>query len=619
MDARHSDSRRLPRVNLFPGILLGTGLLLSVGPAVWAASETETSSDRPPTGITGGMASAAQEDETSAPPASEAPQEAPPAAAPVAALPRPTATQQERLQTIVNLSFTNASLKNVLNSLAKIYGLNLVAGEAVEGTVTLTLRGVTLEEGLRQMLKLNGFGFAVKGEIIEVNRLEEKRVNQLVYLKYLTTDTALEFIKSLASEGAILKADESSNAILVSDFQPKIDDMRSALEEIDKPPQQVLIESKLMDITHTDLDNLGLNWSAVAINLPTRSGHLPLLLTGGTFNLKGPSSTLTSTESTFTLARGITTFTVAINALIRDNKVKVIASPTILTLNTVEAKITIGEKFPIREQTQTSTGTLETTRFVDVGTTLRVTPRINRDGYIQMHLHPEVSSVSSTLDAGPRITTREADTTVLVKDGQPIVIAGLIQQDESTINGGIPVLKHIPFFGLLFQNHSRDHTRKELVIVITPHLINVGTKADDARVGEPKAPVQEAGTRLGVYDLFQQGIAMQQQLSLQAQHTPDILRYMQAIDSFQRVVDTYPTHPYAPEALWRIGAIARDDLHDLDRAQAAYDQLIKQYPDSRYRKRAEERLAWLQHQRSPWASFARRTRPRAPSAPGRFD
>ncbi len=505
----------------------------------------------------------------------------------------PGMSQLERLSQIVNLSFTNANLKSVLSSLAKIYGLNIVADESITGTVTLTLRGVTLEEGLRQILKMNGFGFSVRDEIIEVVRLEQKRAAAVIGVKYIALDTALEFLQPMASEGAGLKVDESSGGILVSDYMSRIDDMKALLKSIDYPPQQVIIESKLIDITHTDLDNLGLSLSDVAMTVPLKSGSLPLDLASGALSMAGPSTTLSGGEAALTVARGTDSITATLDLLIRNQKVKVIAHPSILTVNNVEARIIIGEKFPIREQTQTPTGTLETTRFVDVGTTLRVTPRINRDMFIQMHIHPEVSSVSATLDEGPRITTREADTTVLVKDGQPIVIGGLLQEDMTLIKGRIPVLGHIPLLGLLFQNRSKDHTQKELVVVITPHIVEAVPS-----LKEPSTPVHQVAERLDVTELFAEAEAWDKAVSLKARQSPELIRQMRAAEVYQSLVDRFPSHPLAMESLWRIGVISRERLGDLDRAEQAFQRLQTQFPRSPHRGNAARQIKGIQWQRT---------------------
>ena len=554
--------------------------------ALWAAPEDDAKIRAL---VTGGQA-----DSPSSP---EPEQQQPPAAAPDEPVIPADASQQERLKTIVNLSFTNANLKNVLSSLAKIYGLNIVADESVNGTVTLTLRGVTLEEGLKQVLKLNGFGYIVKGEIIEVSKLELKRAAGVLAVNYINLDTALQFLQPLASQGSVLKVDETSNGILVSDYQSRIEDMRALLKEIDQPPQQVFIESKLMDVTHTDLDNLGVKVSALTKVFPLTRNVSPLTLSGGAVSLAGPSSDLTNSEIALTLTRGNDTMTAALNLLIQQKKVKVIANPTILTMNNVEARIIIGEKFPIQEQTQTTTGTLQTTRFVDVGTALRVTPRINPAGDVQLHLHPEVSSVSATLTAGPRITTREADTYVIVRDGQPIVIGGLLQQDQTLIKGRVPILGHIPFFGILFQNRADTHDQKELVIVITPHIV----KSSPEGWKEPSTDAHEVATRLDVSDLYQRAVALEDPTTLFARQVPEALRDLKAVDLYQKLVDRFPTHPYAMEALWRMGFLAKEKLYDLDRAETALKRLLTQFPKTEYRNPALRQLkeiSWLRQQGS---------------------
>ena len=578
---------------------------------VWA----EPPEQQPPAGIVGGSAGEAASTGEQPSDESKEPQAA-------SAEGEQHGSQKERLRTVVDLSFTNANLKNVLNSLAKAYGLNIVAGEKVSGTVTLTLREVMLEDGLRQLLKLNGYGFTVSSQgIIEVVKLEEKRVANLLYLKYLAPDTALEFLQPFASEGATLKVDEPNSAILVNDYINKIDDMRDVLATIDQPPQQVLIESRLIDITHSDLDNLGLSFSSVGKTIPIKSGgaksNPPLVISSGSSNLgsisTSTSAARTSHEFTFTLAQGSGSLTANIDALIQNQRVKVIANPAILTLNNVEAKITIGEKFPIREQTQTSTGTLQSTRFVDVGTTLRVTPKINRDKYIQMHIHPEVSSVSSTLDAGPRITTREADTTVLVRDGQPIVIAGLLKEDNTSIKQRVPLLGQIPIIGLAFQNRSKDHTQKELVVIITPTLINVTEELTAAAPVATTSGVQQIAARLEASELFKEGLAMEDNQTLKAQQLPEMVRSLEAMHMYQLVADRFPTNPYAIEALWRLGRLARTRVYDLALAEATFQRLLTQFPGSIYHARAMRELDAVRREQARLVRQARRRGQTAPA------
>ncbi len=518
------------------------------------------------------------------------------AAAPLA----PTAQAQayteeqakERLQTPVSLSFTNADLRNVLSGLAKTYGLNIVVDETVKGTVNISLRGVTLEEALKQILKLNGYTFVWEGSILRVASMEEEVVTEVLSLNFLQADVALEFLKNSASDSGVMKADEVQGGILVTDTASRLEAMKTVLKQIDLPPQQVLIQARLLDITHTDQDNLGLKLSSISFDIPLRASLTqPLLnIASGALDVSGPSSELTTDTITATISRGSETVTATIDALIRNKRVKVLASPTVSTLNNVEAKITIGEKFPISETTQTTTGTLQTTRFVDIGITLRVTPKISKSGFIQMQIHPEVSSVSSTIDAGPRITTREADTTIIIKNRESVVIAGLIKEEETQTRDRIPILGHVPLIGLLFQNRAKSYEQKELVIVITPFLLPVETAQTT-----PGSEVQEAHERLTGTELFRQAYDFELGKTYQSRDLPLGVRLLRSVELYETMADRFPGHTLTPESLWRAGQISWDKLHNSSRALAALNQLTKDYPDHPLAVQARKRIQEVQN------------------------
>ncbi len=504
---------------------------------------------------------------------------------------------QERLQKIVNISFSNADLRNVLNGLAKTYGLNIVMDEKVKGAVNISLKGVTLEEALRRILKVGGYIFVIEGSILEVASAEETLVSEILDLRFLDTDVALEFLKGSSSEVGVMKGNETLNGILVTDRISNIERMKEILNKIDIPPQQVLIEAKLLDITHTDLDNFGIALSGGTFQFPIHgSGGAAraLDIASGVLNLAGSSADLTTDTFSATLSKGPESVAVTLDALIRDSRVKVLASPTVVTMNNVEAKITIGEKFPIAETTQTTTGTLQTTRFVDVGITLRVTPRINREGFIQMQIHPEVSSVSSTIDAGPRITTREADTTVIVKQGESVIIAGLIQEDETLIKDRIPILGHIPFLGILFQSRSKDLEQKELIVVITPHMVPV----EPPHVVEG-GNLEKVRSRIEALSLYRQAEDFEMVQTLEARQTPDPFRALRSAELYEQLAHQFPKNPLAPIALWRAGELRLKQLSEPDEALKHYRRLAQEYPKHPYASSARQRLRGMERQPLP--------------------
>lgn len=568
-------------------------LLLAVA-AGWAAEE-----EGEPAGMPGGMTGITGEEEERQQQRQIQQREA---LAPAAPAVQPASSQEqakERLKTVVSISFTNADLRNVLSGLAKTYGLNIVADDTVKGSVNLTLKGVRLEEVLKQILRPNGFVFTWEDSIIQIVSLKEEVVTEVLVLDFIQPEVAMDVVKEEASETGILKVDDVQGGLLVTDKVSNLEAMKEILKKIDLPPQQVLIQARLLDITHTDQDNLGLKLSSVSFDIPLRANVLESLLkiSSGALDVSGQSADLTSDTVTATVGRGSETLTAAIDALIRNKRVKVLASPTVSTLNNVEAKITIGEKFPIQETTQTTTGTLQTTRFVDVGITLRVTPKISKSGYIQMQIHPEVSSVSSTIDAGPRITTREADTTIIIRNRESVIIAGLIKEEETMIRDRIPGLGHIPFLGALFTNRSKSYEQKELVIVITPFLLPV-----DASKQSRDSEIQKADLRLSGTELFRQANDFEFGRTLQARDAPEMVRILRAVELYESMADQYPAHTLTPEALWRAGLLGWDRLKDSLRSQETLSRLATQYPNHPLALQARKQIKSLQ------AHLARRAR-----------
>ncbi len=157
--------------------------------------------------------------------------------------------------------------------------------------------------------------------------------------------------------------------------------------------------------------------------------------------------------------------------LVSEGKGKILSNPHIATMNNQEAKILVGERIPYRETTTTTGGQTETITFYELGIRLTVTPTINPDNKITLKIHPEVSSIGRQTDAGYSILTREADTTVIVGDGETFVIGGLITENELESLSKVPFLGDIPLLNLLFSHRREEKSRSELVVFITPRII----------------------------------------------------------------------------------------------------------------------------------------------------
>jgi type II secretory pathway component GspD/PulD (secretin) len=482
---------------------------------------------------------------------------------------------------VISLDYKDADINAILRSLAWSYGLNLVTSTDVKGKVTIDLKNVTLNEALDAILTASGYVHIRRGNIVYISSGATEgmdMVSEPIFLKYLKAAESQNLLRKVISQKGDIKVDEVSNMLIITDFAANIEKVKTLVNSIDIPPQQVLIEVKIVDITSKDLENLGVTYAP----------YLAKNNVGTTVNMAGPSGTLPGGQFSINTLnfRGFS-LTATIDALVQDQKANLLASPSIAVLNNREARIVIGEKVPYTEREQTTTGTTETTKFIDVGTTLRVIPTINADGYITMIVHPEVSSVSALLAAGPRITTREADTTVRVKEGETLVIGGLIKQDDNRTRNKIPLLGDLPIIGLIFQDRSKDQAQTELAVFITPKILR---SREEAKLYGEKAE-EEVYVNIGptgelsiAYQLFDKADKLDKGNGLESRRKDKKFRKTQALSLFENIATQFPNSPKAPESLYRAAVIYYYYFEDEIKARDDLEKLLSDYPRTSFAK-----------------------------------
>jgi len=315
------------------------------------------------------------------------------------------------------------------------------------------------------------------------------------------------------SEGRISR----SKTLIVSDIPPALEKIKVVIQRIDIPPKQILIEVKLVEVNHDKLREIGINWgtgtegptslithrdvATYYVESTDDAGKLTQqafkeIITLPTVPLKSNASKALGAqflpeveigELIFQKLTG-TKFEAVLKALETNADANILSAPHILTLNNQEASILVGQKFPLLKSTvSTETGSITGStldRYQDIGIQLNVVPQISGDNYINLILHPAVSSYTSTVQAlsstgqkmaeYPIILTREADTQLLIKDGETIVMGGLIKDEKSVDITGIPFLKDIPILGLLFQHRTTSVEKIDLLIFVTAKIIKEG-------------------------------------------------------------------------------------------------------------------------------------------------
>jgi general secretion pathway protein D len=291
----------------------------------------------------------------------------------------------------------------------------------------------------------------------------------------LTSQTST--ILSTDDDPVRVGVDKQSNALLFSASPARWVQIQKILDEIDKTPDQVLIEASILEVTLSDERDLGVDWSIMGAGGRLNAGNI----NNGTSTV---SATFPGVSVTF-LDKDIKA---AVNALSSKSAVEVVSAPKIVALDNHTAKLDVGDQVPVTTQSAQSTSgsgspIVNTVDYRSTGIILNVTPRIGGDDRILLEIEQEVSSVANTTTSGidsPTIQQRKISTTLILDNGGVVALGGLIGTNRSSSDTGIPFLSQIPYAGALFKTHTKKATRTELIVLITAKIIR--DKASSQRV-----------------------------------------------------------------------------------------------------------------------------------------
>ncbi len=394
----------------------------------------------------------------------------------------------------ISMDFQGADIRTVLRSFAVYSDKNIIAGPAVKGPVTVHLEDVPWRKALDIVLKTNGYAAREESGVIRIgpwdqflneeiktNEAERKRENlvplttRIVDVSFAQADELIRPLEGILSERGVLDVDDRTNSVIVSDIPERVDEIAALVHKLDNPTPQVEITAKLVDLDARATRELGIKWNATSVAIPGIQGEYSASVdVTGQMEATATETAVSQPKAELNVGKIIGpngSFDATINALENENKATIISNPTITTLNNREATIIVGKKIPLIVSDEAGN---PITQLTTVGIQMRVIPHVNSEtGEITMDLHPEVSDLSSqaTVQGGIIIVTSEADTRVMVQDGETAVIGGLIRDNESTYDSGVPVLKDVPLFGRFFGSKSKVAEKRELMIFVTPRIV----------------------------------------------------------------------------------------------------------------------------------------------------
>lgn len=436
----------------------------------------------------------------------------------------------------ISVEFKDADIQDVFRVLALKGNVSIVADPDVKGLVTVQITDVPWEKVLDVICRTYGYAYERETNIIRVTTLDkqgqENLVTEVFTLNYAKASDVATSLSEMRSERGKIKFDSRANLVIVTDIPTNIYKISKVIERLDSMTPQVTIEARIMETTFSNIKDLGLKWNASynakmssrptsfpwpANNVGAKYGnYMPKGDAADSFpSITNPSFPL-STAADYTL--GIldgSSFSLLLEAIETNGKTKILSNPSITTLDNEMAEIHVGTDWPIANYSYSE----EQGRFVisgweykSYGILLRVTPTINKNGYVTLKLHPEISDKQEEIEFEgarvPVLSTQTADATVMIKDGETLVIGGLIKDKTIETKTKIPFLGDIPILGVLFQHKANEIVRNNLLIFITPHIVKENSIVKRKKISEALdsavtdlSTVEEDMAELGMEDV----------------------------------------------------------------------------------------------------------------------
>jgi type IV pilus assembly protein PilQ len=414
----------------------------------------------------------------------------------------------------VSFEFKDIDIHNLLRVIAEVSKKNIVVADDVTGKITIRLRNVPWDQALDIILSSKGLGKEEVGDIIRVAplktleeearsreerkkalRRQEDLVVQLIPVNYAAADQMANRVKDVLTERGTVAVDTRTNTLVVRDIGSNIGKARSLVEKLDSMTPQVLIESRIVEASTSFSRSIGVQWGGFGQAAPA-SGNATGLNFPSTVRVTGGSDIGTASATgvsgapnfavnlpaavgagaggalgfTFGSANNALQLNLRLSAAESNGTVKTISAPKVTTLQNQKASISQGVSIPF---SQVSAQGVNTT-FVEARLQLDVTPHITSDGSVLMAIkatnnQPDPSNTGA--NGQPAIQKKEAETQVLVKDGDTTVIGGIYVRRGSTNEAGVPWLMKIPIIGFFFKTSTVSENRQELLIFITPRIV----------------------------------------------------------------------------------------------------------------------------------------------------
>jgi len=365
---------------------------------------------------------------------------------------------------LLTLNFNQSEIKDILLSVAMNRNISIIMTPDISGKVSVHLYRIPVEEALGSIAMAGGFTYLKRGNVFyfykpkEIRDPQSERLEMRIFqLKFAAIDKVQDILSAIPGMRTV-KIHEQSKTVIVEDTPENIRKIETLISQWDAMPRQVLIEAKIIQILLNDDMVMGVDWQKVMGDL-----------TIGTTGLIIPQAGAFAQLVTATGTSGA--FTAALNFLQGITDVNFLSTPKILAIHGKAARVQVGGKQGYKVTTSNMGVTSETIQFIDTGTILEITPYIDDSGNVLLTVQPSINSVTIDNVTGiPVVKSTTVSTSLMAKNGETVLIGGLIEETKTISRSYVPWFGEIPVLGLLFGQKKRNIGKSEFVVLITPHI-----------------------------------------------------------------------------------------------------------------------------------------------------
>ncbi|MEV9499976.1 type II secretion system protein GspD [Aliarcobacter butzleri] len=391
----------------------------------------------------------------------------------------------------ININFKDIKVDDLIKITSKITKKNIlvtqIINEKVDYIPTQKITKENLFDILETTLKEKGYFLVDENGVLKVKKIEitkdEEQFTEVISLKNVDGVNIIKILDDIVNKKYINKPtkpfvslDLESNSLVVMASKDELKQIKDLIQELDKEKAQVYVQAKIIEVNNELVNKIGISYGIISTS--ARSDGINAIssnLNGGSNAIKEAVDTLGIKVSDINIKSGLA-LGASLNLLQQNGALDIVSEPSILAIDNKESSIYVGEKISVEISSTLTDGGLQRTNYEreDIGLTLKVKPRISSDTKLTLEINTLLEGIKSTsVSAGqnPDTLKKEIKTAAILNNGESVIIGGLIENKNETIEQKVPVLGDIPFFGGLFKNDSKMNKKNNLVIIVTPYMI----------------------------------------------------------------------------------------------------------------------------------------------------